>query len=207
MQVSNRANVFSNYDINRRKQAIQPKTVFSETLKTKVDNLKSTSVTKDEILRKFPSLSAEDLDNIIKNYNIENMNSSELYKLADELMDKNVIPSYSHDNDMELIAVFPRSLYDAMQSDNTSSIHGGSISVAPDYLYTVDKNNTVLTYHGYPEFGLKNIQYGIHLTQNAFRDYDSYYTDQERERALQIEESKKAFYDLADMIATYQKNN
>lgn len=171
------------------------------------ENLKSSgAITKEEILKSFPGLTEEDFEKIVADYDIENMHSSELYKLADELMKKKVIPPYAHQEGLELVAVYPKALYDAFQNGDNISPMGGSITVAPDYLYTANPSTGEFTFHGYPEFGMKNLQYGIHATQEAMKAYDSYYTEQERNRALQVAESKKAFYKLADMISSYQNN-
>lgn len=207
MQINSTTNVISGYSNNYgRQNSASSEVVFKNQLRTEGEDVQRNRATRADILRKFPNLCERGLDEIIENYNIETMSSSELYKLADELMKKNVIPPYAHHEGLELIAVYPKSLYDAVKNGDTSSMAGGKITVAPDYLYTVNQGTNELTYHGYPEFGLKNLQYGIHLNQEAFKVYDSYYTNEERNRALQIEQSKKAFYDFASMISEYQAN-
>lgn len=206
MQVKNGGNtILNNSSYYSPRNTASDQVNFRNLVEIENNNLKTKSMTKEDILKKFPALDEDDLDTILKNYDIERMSSSELYKLADELMEKDVIPSYAHREGLELIAVYPKSLCDAIQNGDTTSMSKGTITEAPDYLYTVNQNTGELTYYGYPEFGLKNLQYGIHLTQEAFRAYASYYTNEERNRALQIEESKQAFYELADMIASYQK--
>lgn len=212
MQVDNRMGIppYNSGYTNRNKSVlVAANSEFQKQVEEKGDeNRKSfDSVTKEEILKKFPDLSEEDFENIIANYDIDSMDSSELYKLADELMKKKVIPSYAHQEGLDLVAVYPKALYDSFRTGDNRSSMGGIITVAPDFLYSANPSTGEFTFHGYPKFGMKYLQYGIRATQEAMKVYDSYYTDQERNHALQVAESKKAFYELADMLSSYQKNS
>ena len=108
-----------------------PKTDFQNILKSEAEKMQ-----KEKILKEYPFLTEEYLDELINKYDIENMDSDELNKLADELMDKNVIPSYPHENGLHMVAVFPKALYDDIKNGNTSAMQG-VVQAAPDYLYSV----------------------------------------------------------------------
>ena len=158
------------------------------------------SAAKEKILNEYPFLTEEYLDELINDYDIENMSSSELDKLAEELMDKNIIPSYPHENGLHMIAVYPKALYDKIMSGDTSVIQSGMqgvISKSPDYLYTVYKvaGREIMVNHD-SDIGCNYMRYSIHLSQEAFSQYNEYYTDSERKLAQQIIKGEQAFYDL-----------
>lgn len=196
MRINNNAATFYGLKDSKMQKNAFPKTDFQNILKSEAEKIQ-----KEKILKEYPFLTEEYLDELINKYDIENMDSDELNKLADELMDKNVIPSYPHENGLHMVAVFPKALYDDIKNGNTSAMQG-VVQAAPDYLYSVYEGQyeDTLIFHGFNK-GFNYMRYSIQLSQDSLRNYEGYYTESEKGRALQIIKSKQAFYDLMDAIA------
>lgn len=217
MRINNNAATFYGWKDSKMQKNAYPKTDFQNILESEAEKMQRVSVAKqsksevvqtqdnssakEKILKEYPFLTEEYLDELINKYDIENMDSDELNKLADELMDKNVIPSYPHENGLHMAAVFPKALYDDIKNGNTSAMQG-VVQAAPDYLYSVYEGQyeDTLIFHGFNK-GFNYMRYSIQLSQDSLRNYEGYYTESEKGRALQIIKSKQAFYDLMDAIA------
>ena len=191
------------YALKSKAEQIQARSAATEMRSSAIQS-QDKSAAKEKILNEYPFLTEEYLDELINDYDIENMSSFELNKLAEELMDKNIIPSYPHENGLHMLAVYPKSLYDKIMSGDTSAIQSGMqgvISEYPGYLYTVYKaaGREIMVNHD-SDIGFNYMRYSIHLSQEAFSQYNEYYTDSERKLAQQIIKSKQAFYDLMDAV-------
>lgn len=179
---------------------------FQDTLKRNSD-LSSKNLSQDmkkEIMHQFPGLTEERLNDLISHYDIENMTSDQLFQFADKLMKEGIIPASPQENGLNMIAVFPKSLYDAILRGEQPDYGSVTICEAPDYLYTVNQEKQELNYN-YPRYGLKYVSYELHLLQKSAKMYESYYTDEERSRQLQLTHSKERFYDLVKMLTSYQE--
>lgn len=156
---------------------------------------------KAELLSKFPALSEERLDQIAGEYDIETMDSDQLYHLAETLMDEGIIPSRPRENGLNLIAVYPKALYDAFLKGERFMAKG-TVREAFTGCYTVGQTGGTLNYQ-YPKYGLKNLEYDLWMMQANFETCNPYYTDEERARQISLANSKTSFWEFAKLLEDY----
>lgn len=140
---------------------------------------------------------------MIEDYDIENMDSEELFKLAGTLMEENVIPSYPHNEELHELFVLPTELFFAYQRGEIP-MPPATVRQASDYYYAVNPGSGELEF-GYPAFGVRNLQYNLQMSQDALKRFESYYTDKELTRQIQLTNSKARFLELAKMLAEYKE--
>lgn len=153
---------------------------------------------KAEILEKFPQLTEEKLDSLLGGCDIESMDSQQLYKLAEKLMEEGVIPARPDENGLNQIVVFPKALYDAFLSGDTSRL-GGVVRDASGFMYMAGGAGE--TGFGVPEFGIGRLKYEQQMLEDAFRRFEQYYTEDELNRHIQLANSKAKFLELAKLLS------
>lgn len=158
---------------------------------------------KNEILNQFPALTEERLEELVKNYNLETMDSDELFALAQELMEEGIIPQRPKEGGLNQIAVFPMALYEACLNGDTSALKG-TVRQGFSGCFTVNQASGSLDYQ-YPKYGLKNLEYDLWMMQNGVERYQSYFTDEERQRQRQLVGSKIAFWELSKLLSAYRQ--
>lgn len=158
---------------------------------------------KNEILNKFPELKEEKLNQLLNDYDIENMDSEELFKLAEELMEENVIPPRPQEGGLNLMFVLPTELFFACQRGE-AKMPAATVHEAPDCFYAVNSGAGEMAFE-YPGFGVRNLQYDLKMCQDAFKRFESYYTEDELTRQIQLTNSKARFLELAEMLASYKE--
>lgn len=158
---------------------------------------------KQEILTKFPEMTEDKLEQLVKKYDIESMDSEELFELAGKLMEDKVIPSAIQEDGLNPLFVFPKELYDAFLRGETP-MPSGVVRAASDFFYSED-SFTGGTEFGCPQYGLKRLQYENAMCQQAFRRFESYYTEEEMERQVQLANSKARFLEFAELLADYKR--
>ena len=158
---------------------------------------------KNEILNKFPALTEEKLDQIARDYDIENMNEEELFELAGKLAEDGVIPPRPEDNGLNQIVVFPKELYDAILSGEMPQ-PAGIVRAASGFLYSVNASSGEMEF-SYPKFGVRSLQYNLEMCQNAFKRFEGYYTSEELERQVQLTNSKARFLEFAQLLVDYRE--
>ena len=179
---------------------------FQCTVKVKVQDTENrylVSEKKNEILNKFPALTEEKLDQIARDYDIENMNEEELFELAGKLAEDGVIPPRPEDNGLNQIVVFPKELYDAILSGEMPQ-PAGVVREASGFLYSVNASSGEMGF-SYPKFGVRSLQYNLEMCQNAFKRFEEYYTGEELERQIQLTNSKARFLEFAQMLVDYRE--
>jgi hypothetical protein len=157
---------------------------------------------KQEILNKFPEMTEDKLEQLIKDYDIESMDSEELFKLAGKLMEDNVIPPAIQEDGLNPLFVFPKELYDAFLRGEIP-MPSGVVSMASDFLYS-ENPYTGEKELGCPEYGLRRLQYENMMCQEAFKRFGSYYTEEEMERQVQLANSKARFLEFAQLLVDYK---
>lgn len=167
-----------------------------------VDN---TSRIKNEILSKFPALTEEKLERLIKDYDIESMDSEELFNLAGKLMEDNVIPSCPQENGLNLLFVFPKELYDSFLKGE-ASMPSGVVRIASNFFYSEDPYTGEAEF-SYPRYGLKRLEYENKICQEAFKRFESYYTGDELEHQIQLTNSKALFLEIASLLVAYKEDS
>ena len=137
---------------------------FQCNVKVKVQDTENrylVSEKKNEILNKFPALTEEKLDQIARDYDIENMNEEELFELAGKLAEDGVIPPRPEDNGLNQIVVFPKELYDAILSGEMPQ-PAGVVREASGFLYSVNASSGEMGF-SYPKFGVRSLQYNLEM--------------------------------------------
>ena len=158
---------------------------------------------KNEILNKFPALTEEKLDQIARDYDIENMNEEELFELAGKLAEDGVIPPRPEDNGLNQIVVFPKELYDAILRGEMPQ-PAGVVREASGFLYSVNASSGEMEF-SYPDYGIRSLQYNLEMCQNAFKRFEGYYTNEELERQIQLTNSKARFLEFAQLLVEYRE--
>ncbi|MCI8645223.1 MAG: hypothetical protein HFE76_00185 [Firmicutes bacterium] len=158
---------------------------------------------KSEILSKFPGLTEEKLEDLIKQYDIERMDEEALYELAQQMMAEGVVPNRPQENGLNMIAVYPKALYDAFLNGETF-MNKGVVREGFHSCFTVNPASGSLDYQ-YPKYGLKNLEYNLWMTQNSGQSFNAYYTEEERSMQLQLTESKTSFWELAKLLSAYRQ--
>lgn len=158
---------------------------------------------KREILNKFPEMTEDKLEQLVKNYDIESMDSEELFELAGKLMEDKVIPPAIQEDGLNPLFVFPKELYDAFLKGEMP-MPSGVVRAASDFLYSED-SFTGKREFGCPQYGLKRLRYENAMCQEAFKRFESYYTEEEMERQVQLANSKVRFLEFAELLAGYKR--
>lgn len=136
------------------------------------------------------------LERFLGGYDIESMDSEQLFKLAEKLMEEGVIPARPDENGLNQIAVFPKALYDAFLSGDASQL-GGVVRDASGFMYMTDSAGGAA--FGIPEFGLGRLKYEQQMLEDAFRRFEQYYTEDELNRHIQLANSKAKFMEFLEM--------
>lgn len=198
----------SSFVPSSQRQASSPAGSFSGAMKTRTAVQTNANPTtgmaqskKAELLSKFPALTEERLDQLVRKYDIEAMDSEQLYHLAETLMDEGIIPSRPRENGLNLIAVYPKALYEASLNGETLMTKG-VVREAFTGCYTVNQAAGTLDYQ-YPKYGLKNLRYDIRMMQSIFDTCNSYYTEEERVRQISLANSKTSFWEFAKLLTDY----
>lgn len=158
---------------------------------------------RNEMLNRFQGLTEEKLDRLARNHDVESMDSDALYQLAGSLMTDGIIPSYySQLGGLNKVAVYPISLYNSYLNGERFMNQGIIQSLNSDY-YLIDPV-TDEVYFNYPRYGIKRLEYDYEMMQKAFEAYNSYYTDEERSRQLQLADSKSNFLEFIKLLASYR---
>lgn len=165
----------------------------------------NTSSVKNEILSKFPALTEEKLEQLIKDYDIESMDSEELFNLAGKLMEDNVIPSCPQENGLNLLFTFPKELYDSFLKGE-ASMPSGIARVDSNFFYFEDSFTGEAEFC-YPRYGLKRLEYENKICQEAFKRFENYYTGDELERQIQLTNSKARFLEIASLLVAYKEDS
>lgn len=158
---------------------------------------------KSEILSKFPALTEEKLEELVKQCDIEHMDEEQLYQLAQLMMEDGVIPTRPQDNELNMIAVYPKALYEAFLNGETF-MNKGTVREGFHGCFTVNPASGELDY-SYPRYGLKNLEYNLWMTQNSLESFNAYYTEEERAMQLQLTASKTSFWELAKLLSAYRQ--
>lgn len=153
---------------------------------------------KIELLNRFPALTEEKLESFIKKYDIESMDSHQMYQLAQQMIQDGVIPERPEESGLNMIAVYPRALYDAFLNGETF-MNKGVVREGFHGCFTVNSGAGNLDYQ-YPRYGLKNLEYDLWMMRNQVEFFSSWYTDEERARQLQLTSSKNSFLELAKLL-------
>lgn len=172
---------------------------------TRVKNKNSVQIQnkKNEILQKFSGLTEEKLDELVNDYDIENMDSEELFRLAARLGEEGVIPFPQQKEGLIRTAVYPAALYhDFLKGE--SYMANSTVEEAYSGCFTTDPVTGEMDFH-FPKQGIECLEYDSWLMQQAFKAYNSYYTDEERARQIQLANSKAGFLELAKLLASYKE--
>ncbi len=161
-----------------------------------MDTAVGLAMDKEEFSERFPQLAEEKLDSFLSGYDIESMDSEQLYKLAEKLMEEGVIPARPDENGLNQIAVFPKALYDSFLSGDASWL-GGVVRDASGFMYMAGGAGE--TGFGVPEFGIGRLKYEQQMLEDAFRRFEQYYTEDELNRHIQLANSKAKFLELLEM--------
>lgn len=159
---------------------------------------------RNEMLNRFPGLTKDKLNRLARNHDVENMDSDALYRLAGSLMTDGIIPSYySQIGGLNKVAVYPMSLYNSYLSGERFMNQGLIQSLNSDYYLVNPVTNEV--YFNYPRYGIKRLEYDYEMMLKAFETYNSYYTDEERSKQLQLADSKTSFLEFMKLLASYRE--
>ena len=156
-----------------------------------------------EILEKFPGLTEEKLDHLLYDYDIGSMDSEQLFKLAEELMEEGVIPARPSANGLNEIAVFPKALYDAFLRGEIPQ-PGGVVKEMSGFVCMTD-----LSAGGQdsftPKYGLERLRYESQMLEDAFKRFGQYYTSDELKRHTELSNSRTEFLELAELLVAYKE--
>ncbi len=156
-----------------------------------------------EILEKFPGLTEEKLDHLLYDYDIGSMDSEQLFKLAEELMEEGVIPARPSANGLNEIAVFPKVLYDAFLRGEIPQ-PGGVVKEMSGFVCMTD-----LSAGGQdsftPKYGLERLRYESQMLEDAFKRFGQYYTSDELKRHTELSNSRTEFLELAELLVAYKE--
>lgn len=158
---------------------------------------------KNEILQKFSGLTEERLDQLVNDYDIDNMDLEELFQLADQLGDEGVISFPQQKDGLIRTAVYPAALYhDFLKGERYMA--DSAVEEAYNGCFTTNPMTKEIDFH-FPKQGIECLEYDSWLMQQAFKAYNSYYTDEERARQIQLANSKAGFLELAKLLASYKQ--
>lgn len=158
---------------------------------------------KNEILQKFSGLTEEKLDELVNDYDIENMDSEELFRLAARLCNERVISFPQQKDGLIRTAVYPTALYhDFLKGERYMA--NSTVEEAYSGCFTTDPITGEMDFH-FPKQGIECLEYDSWLMQQAFKAYNSYYTDEERARQIQLVNSKAGFLELAKLLVSYKE--
>lgn len=162
------------------------------------------SVLAEEILRKFPGLTKEELDRLIRDYDVSTMDAEQLSALAGELMEDGVIPACSDEHGLRQIAVIPEALYGVFLDGDASQLGGfvREVSGASGIMGLSAGGQGF----GIPEYGPERLRYEAKLLEQTFKRFEQYYTDDERRRCVELANSMAGFSELVELLAAYKED-
>lgn len=162
------------------------------------------SVLAEEILRKFPGLTKEELDRLIRDYDVRTMDAEQLSALAGELMEDGVIPACSDEHGLRQIAVIPEALYGVFLDGDASQLGGfvREVSGASGIMGLSAGGQDF----GIPEYGPERLRYEAKLLEQTFKRFEQYYTDDERRRCVELANSMAGFSELVELLAAYKED-
>lgn len=159
---------------------------------------------RNEMLNRFQGLTEEKLNRLAQDHDVENMSSNELFRLAGSLMTDGVLPYYSPASGLNKVAVYPMSLYRSYLNGEGYMTPGVVQREDSDYYFINPLTDSI--YFNYPRYGIRSMEYDYRMMQKAFETYNSYYTDEERSKQLQLADSKADFLDFLKLLASYRED-
>lgn len=204
-------NVLRDFKSSLKRVEVRPsKSAFADCLTGRLDGITNVRITygackgsRAEILEKFPNLTPEKLDRLLDDYDIESMDSEQLYKLVEELAEDGVIPARPDENGLNQMAVIPRALYDVFLRGD-ASIFGGVVRKASGFVCLTDPSGSGQGV-GIPQYGLARLRYESELLEQSFKRFEQYYTSEELQRHVQLSGSRVKFLELAELLTAYKE--